>query len=308
MTPIVTMSRQLPWLILSGSVLLQLSIAGPVDPTITPPAELFPRDKNDLDFMGYTRSGTVGPYKPLSCESGLTFTEDAYIYENIGDQGRQTLFFCDSSAAKYTLYRNMPPVTTTDNIDTFSTSTSPTISTTTPAAATQTAEPKSSSKAWIAGVVVGPLLGLALVAAGVLLCLRRKKKKNAQAPHHGVATMAPVNPSQPPTGVTGYTDAKPQFQPAQGTYYNSQQEQAYPQQGAFSPPQVSPPVSPAPQYAYQAPYNTSSSPSNAPYTQDVKHAAHGGAAELGGSNVIAPAVSVPQGAELGGQNEKKTGR
>lgn len=114
---------------------------------------------------------------------------------------------------------------------------------------------------------------------------------------HGTASMAPIDPSQPPAGVSGYTDAKPQFQPAQPTYYNppgqpdAYGQQGYPQQGGFSPPQMSP----APQYGFQSAYDATANPPPGPYTNDVKFGATGGAAELGGNDAgIAHApTSVP---------------
>lgn len=158
---------------------------------------------------------------------------------------------------------------------------------------TQTAEPGSGSKAWLAGAVAGPIIGLALVGVGVWLCLRRKKKSTQMA-QHGTASMAPIDPSQPPVGVGGYTDAKPQFQPAQPVYYNQSEQtgvfgqQPYPQQGGFSPPQMSP----APQYEFQSAYNANANQPPAPYASDVKFEATGGAAELGGDSTgIAPASS-----------------
>lgn len=158
---------------------------------------------------------------------------------------------------------------------------------------TQSAEPESKSQAWIAGAVVGPILGLALIGAGVWLFLRRKKKAT-QMPQHGTASMAPIDPSQPPAGVGGYTETKPQFQPAQPTYYNQPgqpdpyAQQGYPQQGDFSPPQMSP----APQYGFQSAYNATAYPLPGSHTHDAKYEATGGAAELGGdSNGAATAVS-----------------
>jgi LPXTG-motif cell wall-anchored protein len=95
-----------------------------------------------------------------------------------------------------------------------STSSSPGASSTTSIAPVRTTEPNSGSKAWIAGAVAGPILGLALIGAGVWLFLRRKKKA-AHTPHYGVAA---TDSSRPPAGVGGYTDAKPQYQPAQHAY------------------------------------------------------------------------------------------
>lgn len=181
-----------------------------------------------------------------------------------------------------------------------------------------TSEPDPGSKAWIAGAVVGPILGLALVGFGVWFFLRRRKKA-ALAPQHGTASMAPIDLSQPPAGVGGYTDAKPQFVPAQPTYYNQPgqphpyAQQGYPQQGGFSPPQGSP----APQYGFQqSAYNaTANSPPPGTYSHDAKY--EGGAAELGGDSTgVAPAAPgspqpnlapTSQAAELSGADAQSYG-
>jgi LPXTG-motif cell wall-anchored protein len=163
-----------------------------------------------------------------------------------------------------------------------STSSSSGASSTTSIAPVRTTEPNSGSKAWIAGAVAGPILGLALIGAGVWLFLRRKKKV-AHTPHYGVAA---TDSSQPPAGVGGYTDAKPQYQPTQHAYPSPVQNQAYPQQGGFSPPQMSP----APQYAFQPSYNATPSPPLGAHAHDAKYEANreAEAAELGGSSTIVP--------------------
>lgn len=161
------------------------------------------------------------------------------------------------------------------------------------AAPIQPVEKGSGSKAWIAGAVVGPILGLALVGLGVWFVFRRKKKAS-QVPQHGTASMAPIDPSQPPAGVGGYTDAKPQFALGQPTYYNQPgqsdpyAQQGYPSQGGMSPPQMSP----APQYGFQSAYNNTANSPPGTYTHDAKYEGTSGAAELGGgSDRIAPAAS-----------------
>ncbi len=106
---------------------------------------------------------------------------------------------------------------------------------------------------------------------------------------HGTASMAQVDPSQPPAGVGGYTDAKPQFQPAQPTYYNPPgqpdpyAQQGYPQQGGYQSPQLSP----APQYGFQSAYNATANSPPGVYPQDTKYEADGGAVELGGGSAVA---------------------
>lgn len=172
----------------------------------------------------------------------------------------------------------------------------------------QTVEAKSKSKAWIAGAVVGPILGLAIIGLGVWFFFHRKKKA-ARVPQYGTASMAPIDHSQPPVGVGGYTDAKPQLATSQPVYYtqpgqpDSDTQQGYPQQGGFSP---------APQYGFQSAYNATANPqplgANA---SDAKYENAGGAAELGGetsgNTSTAPIISgspTTQAAELGDGNAK----
>ncbi|KAJ4350822.1 hypothetical protein N0V95_004374 [Ascochyta clinopodiicola] len=142
---------------------------------------------------------------------------------------------------------------------------------------TPPAEVTSGSKAWIAGAVAGPILGLALVGLGIWFFLRRKKKA-ALVPQYGTASMAPIDPSQPPAGVGGYTDAKPQFATSQPGYYSPPgQSDHYVQQG--SPQQGGYSVSS--QYGFQSGHNsTATSPPLGSYTDDAR------TAELSGEDVI----------------------
>jgi LPXTG-motif cell wall-anchored protein len=161
------------------------------------------------------------------------------------------------------------------------------------------------SKAWIAGAVVGPIVGLALIGTLVWFFLRRRKNKGT-APQQGSAAMAPINPSQPPVGVGGFTDAKPQF---------AQPQQPYPNQSAYgSQGYASPPLSPSHQYQNgAAPYSAPGSPPpQQPYhgnerKQDYTGALMGGASELGGDSIRTTAPSAHTAAnmhtaELGGMS------
>jgi LPXTG-motif cell wall-anchored protein len=184
---------------------------------------------------------------------------------------------------------------------------------------------KEGSKAWIAGAVVGPILGLALIGAAVFFILRRRKnKKTTITPQQGGASMAQASPSHPPAGPGGYTETKPQFTPQSQPYGQPYAQPApqdqYVQQGAYAAQQgyAAAPMSPAPQYDGPSQYNAPgsppsqySAPSSPPPQQgyygqpDVKHAysgaPQGGAFELGdGSNGIASAAPVSPAAELGG--------
>jgi hypothetical protein len=168
---------------------------------------------------------------------------------------------------------------------------------------------KKSSKAWIAGAVIGPIVGLALIGALVWFLLRRRNRSTHTAPQQGGAAMATADPSHPPAGVGGFTDAKPQFaqqqqaQPFVPAPYNNQS--AYAQQQGFAEA----PLSPAPQYnAAGTPYVAPGSPPpQQQYAQDVKHshvATRDGAAELSGgtSSVVQSGhvTSSHQAAELSG--------
>jgi hypothetical protein len=139
------------------------------------------------------------------------------------------------------------------------------------------------SKAWIAGAVIGPIVGLAIIGALVWFFLRRRTNKGT-APQQGSAAMTPVNPSHPPVGVGGFTDAKPQF---------AQPQQPYPNQSAYGAQQgyASPPLSPIHQYQnVAAVYNAPGSPPQTSYHgNEVKQgytvAPMGGALELGGDSI-----------------------
>lgn len=193
---------------------------------------------------------------------------------------------------------------------------------TAPTAPEQTTPPAKSgskSKAWIAGAVVGPVIGIALVVALVFFLLRRRKNKTVTAPQSGGAAMVHNDPSQPPAGVGGYTDAKPQFVPQTQPYG---QPDPYANQGAYAAQQgyaAAAPTSPAPHYTTPAPYNTTGSPPpQQNYQSDVKYGYAGppvgGAAELGGdSNGIAPVAPAghtapaPPAAEMAGDSTQPNG-
>lgn len=154
----------------------------------------------------------------------------------------------------------------------------------------QTPSPEPSSKVWVAGAVVGPILGLALVGAGFWLFLRRKKKA-VQLPQHGSASMAPIDPYQPPMGVGGFSDTKPQFHSAQPTYYDRPgqpypyAQQGYPRQEGFSP---------VPQYGFQSEHNAIGDPH-----REAKYEGVSSPAELGGNDSGISPDTVPM-SELSG--------
>jgi hypothetical protein len=55
---------------------------------------------------------------------------------------------------------------------------------------------KKGSNAWIAGAVVGPVAGLALIGAAIFIFMRRRGKKNTPAPS-AAADPAPAYPGPP---------------------------------------------------------------------------------------------------------------
>jgi LPXTG-motif cell wall-anchored protein len=149
------------------------------------------------------------------------------------------------------------------------------------------------SKAWIAGAVVGPIVGLALVGALFWFLLRRRKNRGT-TPQQGSATMTSVDPSQPPAGAN--------------------QSALAAQQGYASLP-----LSPAPHYNGGAtPYNAPGSPppQQAYFGNDGKieytGAVLGGASELvgeagGATSPSAHATTNGYTAELGGQLRQSEG-
>jgi cytoskeletal protein RodZ len=131
---------------------------------------------------------------------------------------------------------------------------------------------KKKSKAWIAGAVVGPVVGLAVIYA-FIKALFRRKKSDLTPP---VYPMSAQEPSQPqhlpsaalaPTGVQQYTEAKPVFSP-QATGYNQSV-------GAFNPHEsynshTQQPISPITQST--APFDASrGAPPYGMSTQDARH-------------------------------------
>jgi LPXTG-motif cell wall-anchored protein len=82
---------------------------------------------------------------------------------------------------------------------------------------------KSKSKAWIAGAVVGPILGLALIGLAAFLVMRRKKNKSHN--QH----IAPTTGGMPATGATAYQQNTYPTNPASPgppQYYPNMQQNA----------------------------------------------------------------------------------
>ncbi|OAG04029.1 uncharacterized protein CC84DRAFT_1261047 [Paraphaeosphaeria sporulosa] len=148
------------------------------------------------------------------CNTGL-------MYENTADFDPVTNIFCGASASRFTYYRVRPSESTSSSSEfstPASTSAHPTDTSLGPAdSATSTPSPtplpqptKPKSKAWIAGAVVGPIIGLALIGLLAWFLLVRRKKKTTPPPpppppppmqqqqYNGPPSPYPGSPAQPP--------------------------------------------------------------------------------------------------------------
>lgn len=163
----------------------------------------------------------------------------------------------------------------------------------TPATATPTARPeptpippsggeeKKESKAWVAGAVIGPIVGLALIGLGIFFFMRRKKNKNNQ--HH----VAPVSGTVAAPGNSAYQQNSYPSNPGSPQppqYYPSMQQTGGKQDGYYAG--SSGPQSPLTSQGSQSPYSTAPqgwqqgaqpvygapSPSMSPQMQDVQPA------------------------------------
>jgi hypothetical protein len=151
----------------------------------------------------------------------------------------------------------------------------------------------SSSKAWIAGVVVGVVALFAI--AGLALWLLRNRKKNKDTEYKPAPQgVTQVYPTAPPQGYSpGYMGD--QQQPQQGYMGDVQQQQnptAYQHQdakGYFSPP---PPGMQSPQTAYQDPHASAYYGQNGAPAQVHPHYSEG-PSEMPGSSPTGAGPSAP---------------
>ncbi|KAF9693921.1 hypothetical protein EKO04_007981 [Ascochyta lentis] len=262
-------------------------------------------------------------YSALTDRS-FTICNTAFMYENQQDSSPQTNVNCGVSSLNWSYYRVQPEEAKTTSQPSAARST--TAATTSdgsgdsaPASPTLPSQPtkkKSSSKAWIAGVVVGPILGLALIGFLAWFCIRRKKRSSntttaaAGAPnpyttHPQPQPLSPTGPASPPqyypppmqqtqSAPFGVADAKPAPQapstpaspsPNPLSVYGTQQPQ-WPQQGGHAGPgqpvynAPSPSMSPPPQGAYAE--------NNAGYQHAQAHEARPFSSELDGSAQVVP--------------------
>ncbi|PVI04534.1 hypothetical protein DM02DRAFT_725695 [Periconia macrospinosa] len=223
----------------SGSLIFRISTSGTQTSTLT--------------TIGCT-SGVTDPVdlSYSACNTGLLY-ESA---EAAGTDAR-TNIFCGPSSLILSYYRVRPGSTTTTTPSSTTTSTStPTTTTTITPTTTPTSpptpppDPENKSQAWIAGAVVGPVAGIALIGAILFFFFRRKKKTPTPSPMQ--------QHSQPNADGTAFyeTQQKPNMVPiGVGTHgstspHQQQQWQHLPQQGQqmYPPPPPSSTASPPPQH------------------------------------------------------------
>ncbi|ORY09531.1 hypothetical protein BCR34DRAFT_370682 [Clohesyomyces aquaticus] len=127
-------------------------------------------------------------------DRSYTVCNTAFYFENMQDSNPHLNIFCGVDPVNWTFYRSKPPdITSTTPSRTYSTPSSSATPTPTPtstptssttAAPIQSTTPKKpSSKAWIAGVVIGPLAAIAIAGlVAWIVILKRKNKKQAATP------------------------------------------------------------------------------------------------------------------------------
>ncbi|KAF1916520.1 hypothetical protein BDU57DRAFT_538818 [Ampelomyces quisqualis] len=251
----------------------------------------------------------IYPYSDLSSKRTIACTEDftdaalsicntAFIFENMSDSAPKTDIICGSQSVNWSYYRKIPASATV-------------ISSNAPLSIPQpnpsASEKKNGeSEAYIAGAVVGPILGLALICALVWFLLHHRKNKRT-APREGSAGIATAKPTQIPAEVEGYTDAKPQLAQQQQPGFDQNQ---YASQGAYAIQQSHADTSGSP-----ALHNLSfSPPPRQPYHgNNVKDgymgAPHNGSSDFGGERKVASGAhaTTPQpAAELDGQSRRSS--
>ncbi|KAK7217686.1 hypothetical protein V2G26_005689 [Clonostachys chloroleuca] len=153
------------------------------------------------------------------------------LLQTQGDTDTTTLIDCDDEDLPSTIYRNPPKITQ----DTSTTTSSESTSTTTNPSSTTTAPPKPSSQAWIAGPVIGSIVGAALIGALAWWILRRKRQQktalNSDSPHSRGDGPFPTTSSPPPMS---------QSSPAQSYAYTHSQSFSENRKEPYYPPQQFP--------------------------------------------------------------------
>ncbi|KAF2824340.1 hypothetical protein CC86DRAFT_54317 [Ophiobolus disseminans] len=237
-------------------------------------------------------------------DKSITLCNTAYMFENERDADPKVNIVCGMSSIIWSYYRQRPGVATSapsssalsssalsslakSSIDarpssTPASSTATRSSTPTPAFAVSGGEEDSESKAWIAGVVLGPIVGLALLALGLFSVLRRKKNKNTKhhsAPASGSATGPGANayPLETYPTTPSSSSQPPQYHPSTQQHAGAAPFGVAKQDGYF----VSDTQSPVISQGFQSPYGNAPQPWQQPGAQsaygapsplDVQHA------------------------------------
>ncbi|KAF2792165.1 hypothetical protein K505DRAFT_56910 [Melanomma pulvis-pyrius CBS 109.77] len=163
-----------------------------------------------LASTGTRQLGTFGCNQIYTEAEDQSFTicNTGFLYENTQDSDPRTNVFCGISSVNWSYYRVKPDLSTSTPASTPSsspaTTTGSTTVTPTPADSTilptiSPNPPKKKSQAWIAGAVVGPIIGLALVGILAWFCLaKRRKNKTVVPPPSTTAPSYPGSPNQQP--------------------------------------------------------------------------------------------------------------
>ncbi|CBX91469.1 hypothetical protein IAQ61_010816 [Plenodomus lingam] len=238
-------------------------------------------------------------------DTRMSICNTAFIFENTGDSNPKTDIVCGVSALNWSYYRSIP-ASATEVIVSSNAFSFPQVASSGINAPTRTARPSttsipssssSTSKAWIAGAVIGPIVGLVILGLAIFFLLRRRKnKKNAAPPPPPQAAMN-YGPSSNQAPMP-YTDTKQHYTPSQGQAYMQQnpppvpqpygqtaQNDAYAQHTAYNAQHGynTGSVSPVPQYTLplKPPQTQSPPPPHSHHqheyynpTQDTKHASH----------------------------------
>ncbi len=138
---------------------------------------------------------------------GSIFCNTLSYFQSFGAASPKTEYMCDTVATVYSVYHDLPTILVSSTVPasssnhTVSSDPSPTGGDDGGGGDTSTTP----SKAWIAGAVIGPIVGLALIGAIVYLLLRRRKNNRTVTGQTGSAYMGNI----PPNGVGGDMEAKP---------------------------------------------------------------------------------------------------
>lgn len=243
-----------------------------------------------LASTGTRQLGTFGCNQIYTEAEDQSFTicNTGFLYENTQDSDPRTNVFCGISSVNWSYYRVKPDLSTSTPgmespsiFDSYmlirylvastpssspATTTDSTTVTPTPADSTilQTISPnpsKKKSQAWIAGAVVGPIVGLALVGILAWFCLaKRRKNKTVVPPPSTTAPSYPASPNQQPP--QPYNNNNNNYQPPMQQNQHGMAPYGVAQHESWTPAPI--PSSPHTQGS------TSPHPPNSPYGAPVQ--------------------------------------